>query len=396
MVTLGNIEGINYGSYTASVPERRDEPSSGERKTGRSAAPAQRDYRLAGPEGASAAARGLVCADWYASPISRKRMKELMQRRDGPAIRDTVIWLVLLGGSGWLGHHVWRTWWAIPVFAVYGVLYGSVADSRWHECAHGTAFKTPWMNTVVYNVASFMMLREAVSWKWSHFRHHSDTIIVGRDAEIAFPRPTSLLRIASEVFALQSVRADVRKIAVNCAGCLTDEECDYLPESERAKAIRTARVYALILVGVTAWSVTIRSVEPLMFVGLPTLYGRWLALAYGITQHAGLAEDVLDHRLNSRSVDLNRLHRYLYWNMNFHIEHHMFPTVPYHALPALHDEIKADLPPICPGLLAAYREIFPALFRQRKDLGYCIVPVLPEQQQSGAASALSTLERASQ
>ncbi len=28
---------------------------------------------------------------------------------------------------------------------------------------------------------------------------------------------------------------------------------------------------------------------------------------------------------------MNRLHRYLYWNMNYHIEHHMFPLVPYHA-----------------------------------------------------------------
>ena len=394
MVTPPNIEGINYGSYTAAVPERRDEPRRRDRNADRPAVPVPRDYRLAGPEGTAAAARGLVSADWYVSPVPRKRMKELMQRRDSPAIRDTVMWFVLLGGSGWLAHRVWGTWWAVPVFAVYGVLYGSVADSRWHECAHGTAFKTPWMNTVVYNVASFMMLREAVSWKWSHFRHHSDTIIVGRDAEIAFPRPASILRIAAEVLAIQSVRAEIRKIAMNCAGRLTAEERDYIPESERAKAIRTARVYAFILVGVSGWSVAMRSLEPLMFVGLPTMYGRWLAVAYGITQHAGLAEDVLDHRLNSRSVDMNRLHRYLYWNMNFHIEHHMFPTVPYHALPTLHAEIQADLPPICPGLLAAYREIVPALLRQRKDIGYCLVPVLPGPQPTGAASALSTLQRA--
>jgi fatty acid desaturase len=65
---------------------------------------------------------------------------------------------------------------------------------------------------------------------------------------------------------------------------------------------------------------------------------------YGTTQHAGLEENVLDHRLNSRTVYMNRLHRYLYWNMNYHIEHHMFPLVPYHALPKLHELIKDDLP----------------------------------------------------
>ena len=31
-------------------------------------------------------------AEWYACKISRARMKEFMQRRDGPAIRDTLIW----------------------------------------------------------------------------------------------------------------------------------------------------------------------------------------------------------------------------------------------------------------------------------------------------------------
>ena len=63
---------------------------------------------------------------------------------------------------------------------------------------------------------------------------------------------------------------------------------------------------------------------------------------FGLTQHAGLAEDVLDHRLNSRTVYMNPVFRFLYWNMNYHVEHHMFPMVPYHALPALHAEMKAD------------------------------------------------------
>jgi Na+-transporting NADH:ubiquinone oxidoreductase subunit F len=42
---------------------------------------------------------------------------------------------------------------------------------------------------------------------------------------------------------------------------------------------------------------------------------------------------VLDHRLNCRTVYMNPIHRFLYWNMNYHVEHHMFPLVPYHALP---------------------------------------------------------------
>src|SRR5579884_4472348 len=103
---------------------------------------AVRDYRLTGADDMAAQAKGLVSAAWYASPIPRKQMKELMRRKDGPAIRDTLIWFASLGVFGTLGCLLWGTWWAVPVFAVYGVLYGSASDSRWHECGHGTAFKT--------------------------------------------------------------------------------------------------------------------------------------------------------------------------------------------------------------------------------------------------------------
>jgi Na+-transporting NADH:ubiquinone oxidoreductase subunit F len=57
----------------------------------------------------------------------------------------------------------------------------------------------------------------------------------------------------------------------------------------------------------------------LMYVGLPNLFGSWLGVIYGLSQHAGLAENVLDHRLNSRTIYLNPIHRYLYWNMNYHV-----------------------------------------------------------------------------
>jgi fatty acid desaturase len=107
------------------------------------------------------------------------------------------------------------------------------------------------------------------------------------------------------------------------------------------------------------------------------MYGAWLHVTTGLTQHAGLAEDVLDHRLNSRTVYLNPVMRFLYWNMNYHIEHHMFPMVPYHALPQLHEEMKHYCPPPYPSLFAAYREIIPALIRQMREPGWHIPRELP-------------------
>ena len=81
----------------------------------------------------------------------------------------------------------------------------------------------------------------------------------------------------------------------------------------------------------------------------------------------GLAEDVLDHRLNTRTVYMNPFSRFLYWNMNYHVEHHMFPMVPYHALPALHEEIKDDLPPPGAEHRGCVPGVRPTLWSQRRD-----------------------------
>jgi hypothetical protein len=52
---------------------------------------------------------------------------------------------------------------------------------------------------------------------------------------------------------------------------------------------------------------------------------------------------------------MNPVSRFIYWNMNYHVEHHMFPMVPYHALPKLHELIKHDLPTPQPVHVEAYR-----------------------------------------
>ena len=114
-----------------------------------------------------------------------------------------------------------------------------------------------------------------------------------------------------------------------------------------------------------------------MFVGFANLFGTWLLVVYGLTQHAGLAENVLDHRLNCRTVYMNPIHRYLYWNMNYHVEHHMFPLVPYHALPKLHAAVKDDCPTPYPSLFAAWREIVPTILRQVRDPAYHVKRQLP-------------------
>ena len=87
--------------------------------------------------------RGLANGEWFMPEIDPATLRALQTRTNRRAGLEVVLWLVLLVGCGSLGlqRPCW-SWWSIPAFLLYGALYGGAADPRWHECGHGTAFRT--------------------------------------------------------------------------------------------------------------------------------------------------------------------------------------------------------------------------------------------------------------
>jgi Na+-transporting NADH:ubiquinone oxidoreductase subunit F len=339
--------------------------------------PKKLDYSLTGETTKEAIERGLAEADWYQCSVPRSTMRSLLERRDGPAIRDTILWFAIIFGSAYATWRLWGTWWAAIPYMVYATIYASTSDSRWHEAGHGTAFKTDWMNNVLYEIGSFMVMRESTVWRWSHTRHHSDTIIVGRDPEIAVPRPPNLRAMFLTIIGLKLYPPYFQAIVRHTFGRMSAAEKTFIPESEFHKVYSRGRIYLGIYLTVIGLAIYLHSILPLMFIGLPHIFGTWLMVTYGWTQHAGLAENVLDHRLNCRTVYMCWVHRFLYWNMNYHVEHHMYPLVPYHALPKLHEVVKDDCPTPYSSLWNAWKEIAPTVLRQVKDPAYCVKRKLP-------------------
>lgn len=338
---------------------------------------ARLDYSLTGANSKRAVELGLAEAEWYQTPIPRAMMRQLRERRDGPAIRDTALLFLILLTTGYATVALWGTWWVVLPYAIYAVFYGTSSDSRWHECGHGTAFKTDWMNSLGYEIASFMVQRESVVWRWSHTRHHSDTIVVGRDPEIQVPRPPNLLNLFLSLAAVNGYRTYYASLIRHAFGRVTPGERTFIPESEFPGVYRGARIILAIYSAVIASAILLQSWLPIFLFILPQFFGTWLMIVHNTPQHAGLAENVLDHRLNCRTVYMNPISRFIYWNMNYHVEHHMFPLVPYHALPKLHAAIKADCPPPYPSILSAWKEILPTLLRQVKDPGHHVKRKLP-------------------
>jgi fatty acid desaturase len=314
--------------------------------------------------------------EWFSCAVDRKTLKQLTKRSDGPPLRHFGLWLGLLVLSGVAGFLTWGTWWCVLPFAIYGVLYAA-SDHRAHELSHGTPFKTRWINEVLYQLAAFMTLHEAYYWRWSHSRHHTHTIIVGRDPEIAVQRPPSILGLLLDLFFIKSGLKMIGLILRNATGSLNADGRHFIPATEKPKVVWTSRIYVAIFAATIAACILTRSILPAMFIVLPRFYGGPLSQVFNITQHTCLDEDVYDHRLNTRTVLMNPVFDFLYMNMNYHIEHHMFPMVPFYALPRLHALIRNQCPKPYASLREAYAEIIPGLFRQRRDPSWFLVRELP-------------------
>jgi fatty acid desaturase len=222
-----------------------------------------------------------------------------------------------------------------------------------------------------------MVFREPETWRWSHARHHSDTIIVGRDAEIAFKRNVPFYKFVLELFSFGAFPAELKQWIQNAFGKITNNQKDFQPPETFRISKWASRVYLSILIATVVFSWRIGSFEPMMFIGLPSIYGHWFVVTLGVTQHAGLAENTTDHRLNTRTIYMGPLNRWIYWNMNYHVEHHIYPSVPFHQLKNLHEAVKDQLAPPYKSTLSALREVVYALRRQAKDENFYIQRQLP-------------------
>ena len=314
---------------------------------------------------------------WFTCEISRKEIKGLMRRSDAVGLLWFGAWLACLVGSGVLAYFTLGTWWAVPAFLLYGTIY-CFAEPIAHECSHGTPFRTRWINEAVYTFVGILLFKEKTYHRWMHARHHSHTMFDGDDPEIQFPRPTILSHLFADLIQIRHIRWFTEALLRHSVGSFSKEVREWVPESEHRQLIWGARLYLTVytlLIGGAIWT---GSWLVFLYFFTPRMYGATLKSILTYTQHAGLADGVKDHRLNSRTVYMNPLFRFLYWNMNYHLEHHMYPLVPFHALPELHEKIKDQCPKPYGGLWEAYREMIPTFLRQQRDPDYVATRELPD------------------
>mgnify|MGYP003345827675 CR=1 FL=1 len=142
---------------------------------------------------------------------------------------------------------------------------------------------------------------------------------------------------------------------------LSDWDQHVMPASNVALRHRHRRWARFLLIGHAALALTFVLTGHwflIVLVNLGTQYCGWLQGFTATPQHYGMSSNVPDHRLCCRTYTCAWLPAFLYWNMHYHIEHHMYPLVPFFNLPKLHAALKHDMPPAPHGLRATWTAMF--------------------------------------
>jgi fatty acid desaturase len=226
-----------------------------------------------------------------------------------------------------------------------------------HETVHETPFKSKSMNTLIGSVCAHLIILPKNWFRYFHLAHHKYTQMPGKDPELNTPKPETLYQYLRYVTGLPVLLGNFRKIIKNA---FSENNDPYVPnggkKTVKSEAIRMLAVYALMLVGLfspySGWIIWCWL--------LPLLLGQPFIRLYLLAEH-GRCPIIANMFENTRTTFTTRLIRFLAWNMPYHIEHHVYPMVPFHKLPALHEIIVDNLKSTSDGYIEFHKEYLETL-----------------------------------
>ncbi len=208
-----------------------------------------------------------------------------------------------------------------------------------HETVHDTPFCTPWINRAAGLLSGALLFLPPIWFRWFHLAHHRHTQIPGKDPELSEAKPETLRAWLIHVSGLPVWIGQFRTLIRTAAGGCDD---DYVPKARLADVTREARLLLGLYSGLFLISLITGSASLLWVWLIPLLLGQPFLRVYLLAEH-GRCAFVTNMLENTRTTFTNRAVRLLAWNMPYHAEHHSFPAVPFHQLPALHAHMAPHL-----------------------------------------------------
>lgn len=297
--------------------------------------------------------------------LTREELKTFMKRSDGPSLRRLMVWILVLATTTTLITLAWNSWLIWPAMFVHGVVLVHHFSIQ-HECVHYTVFRTRWLNDLVGQICGLIIILPHRFFRYEHCDHHTFTQIEGEDPEL-IPMPKNLWEYFYYISAIPYWRGKFTELFRHASGNLSEAERRFIPKVEHKAVFRDARwmlaIYIFIFAGMAAtgwWGLVWYWLIPL-FLGEPVM--RFVRM----TEHVG-RPTVPQMSKNTRTNLVSAPWAFLCWNMNYHAEHHYVASVPYHALPRLHEKLKDHIHVEEGGYLGAHLDILRQLHSPRSPI----------------------------
>lgn len=222
--------------------------------------------------------------------------------------------------------------WALPLIVVQG-FFVAFLFMVVHETAHKTAFRSRVLNLAVGNLSAFTIALPYEYYCLFHWDHHRYTQDPDKDPElIVGPKPDSDAQLAIAYSGLTQVAGRVRLMLGHA---LTGKvSVPWIPESKRDDVVREARLYTAGYALLLVVSLVLNTAVLLWVWILPLLVGQLILRPYLYSEHTG-CERTRSAFDNTRTTYTGMFVKWFAWNMPYHVEHHAYPSVPFHALPKL-------------------------------------------------------------
>ena len=289
--------------------------------------------------------------------ISPDALRELSMKSDGPAVARLFAHFAALTGTGLLVWSATGTAWVIPAMFIHGVFVVFLFTPH-HECIHQTAFKSPWLTKIVNWVLGLIVFYPPEYFRFFHLTHHRFTQDRERDPEIVPPPVTSRAGYIWWVLGAPYLK---RRFSGSLKHALTGRVPQpFVPDHRKDEIVLEARITWVVYTIVAVVAAATEPWAPVLYWLGPYVLAQPLFRLYQLGEHGGTEYSANTIR-NTRTTISNRFVRWLAWNMPYHTEHHLYPGVPFHALPKLHQLVKAQLQIVSSGYLALNWDIWNGL-----------------------------------
>lgn len=285
--------------------------------------------------------------------LSKSVLGVLNQRSNKAGAVRFGLHLTVVCLGGWLWATTAGVWQMVGLVA-YGVGLAFMFCAL-HECVHRTAFASVRVNDVVAWIAGLFSFYNSTFYRRYHQWHHRYTRIRGKDPELTDLEPRTLFEY---VWVLSGIPWWKGKIVGHIKmACGKFEGCSYIPESAHAGVIWSTRLQ-LAVYGAIAFCSALLG-HPLFLITywvLPLAVGQPFLRFVLLAEHTGCTYD--DNLLaNTRTTLTLWPLRFLMWNMSYHAEHHLYPSIPFHALAKAHRVLKEKFETVDAGYVRVNKEI---------------------------------------